>query len=85
MTEVRTFTAMLPAAPGACAECATQHPPEQPHNQRSLFYQMRFHQQHDRWPTWNDAMRHCAPATQRQWREGLRDIGIDVPEPEVTA
>lgn len=84
MTELKTFTTLLPAAPGACAACATQHPPEEPHNQRSLFYQMRFRQQHGRWPTWNDAMCHCAPAVQRQWRAGLREIGYDVPEPEVT-
>lgn len=88
MTELKTFTELVEVghrpAPGACAACATQHPPEQPHNM-TLFYKYAFHQQHDRWPTWNDAMSHCAPAIQRQWREGLREIGIDVPEPEVTA
>jgi hypothetical protein len=80
--EIKTFTNMLPAAPGRCPECATEHPPEQPHNRQSMFYQYSFCQQHGRWPTWNDAMSHCSPATQRQWREGLREIGVDVPELE---
>ena len=30
---------LLPAAPGTCPECAVAHPPELPHNQKSLFYQ----------------------------------------------
>lgn len=78
--EVKTFTAMLPAAPGRCPECATAHPPEQPHNYRSFFYRYRFYQEHGRWPTWNDAMTHCSPGIQRQWRKGLSEIGVDVPE-----
>lgn len=81
--ELKTFT-VLPAAPGTCPECATVHPPEQPHARQSLFYQYRYCQQHGRFPSWNDAMSHCTPAIQRQWREGLREIGYDVPEPEVS-
>ena len=83
MTQLKTFT-VLPAAPGTCPECATEHPPEQPHNRQSLLYQYRYRQQHGRWPSWNDAMAHCTPAIQRQWREGLRECGVDVPEPEVS-
>lgn len=78
MTQIKTFTTMLPAAPGKCPECATAHPPEQPHNRQSLFYQYRYHQQHGRFPTWSDAMSHCTPETQAAWREALRENGIEI-------
>lgn len=79
MTEIKTFDAVLPAAPGRCPQCATDHPPEQPHDM-TLFYKYAFHQQHQRWPTWNDAMSHCSPEMQDVWRKALWEIGIDVPE-----
>lgn len=81
--QLKTFS-LLPAAPGRCSECASEHPPEQPHNRDSLFYQIKFHQEHGRYPTWNDAMRHCTEEMQRAWRKGLWEIGIDVPEEEPT-
>lgn len=77
--EAATFT-LLPAAPDKCPECATAHPPEQPHNRDSLYYRMNFYQTHGRLPTWNDAMRHCPENIQRTWRKGLQEIGVDVPE-----
>ena len=81
--EVKTFTGMLPAAPGACPVCAGDHAPEQPHNQQSLFYQMSFYKQHGRFPTWADAMAHCTPEVQDAWRTALRERGIVlVPEEE---
>lgn len=79
--EIKTFS-LLPAAPDKCPECASGHPPEQPHNRDSLFYQIKFHQANGRFPTWNDAMRHCTTEMQRAWRKGLWEIGIDVPEEE---
>lgn len=75
----KTFS-LLPPAPDKCPECATAHPPGQPHNRDSLYYQIKFHREHGRSPTWNDAWRHCTPETQRTWRKGLWEIGIDVPE-----
>ncbi len=74
---------LLPAAPGLCPECATEHGHAEPHNQQSLFYQMRFHGTHGRWPTWTDTMSHCSPEVRRLWREHLialmREKGIEVP------
>jgi mannose/cellobiose epimerase-like protein (N-acyl-D-glucosamine 2-epimerase family) len=32
-----------------------------PHNQQSLYYQYAFFGEHGRWPTWKDAVAHCAP------------------------
>lgn len=79
MTQLKSFTALLPAAPGTCPECATEHPPEQPHNWQSLFYLYRYYQQHGRFPTWHDAMSHCTPEMQAAWREALRESGIEQP------
>lgn len=74
---------LLPAPPGTCEECAVEHDPRLPHNQQSMFYQMRFHALHGRWPTWTDAMQHCEPALREDWRasliELLRSQGVDVP------
>lgn len=70
--------AMLPAAPGLCEVCATEHPPELPHNQQSLFYQMRFCAEHDHFPTWHDAMAHCTPEMKARWTEGLRAAGVKI-------
>ncbi len=76
MIEIKTFTTMLPAAPGRCPECATAHPPEQPHSM-TLFYQYAFRQKQQRWPTWGDAMSHCTPEMQAVWRKALRENGIE--------
>ncbi|MDX2307098.1 MAG: hypothetical protein NW216_02550 [Hyphomicrobium sp.] len=66
---------LLPAAPGKCPECAADHPPEWPHNAQSLFYQMRFHAEHKRWPVWADALAHCAPEMRAAWEAELRARG----------
>lgn len=82
MTSERKFKtfSLLPPAPDKCLECASEHPLEHPHNRDSLFYQIKFRQEHGRDPTWNDAMRHCTEEMQRTWRKALWEIGIDVPE-----
>lgn len=73
---------MLPPAPGKCPECAADHAPEQPHNAQSLFYQMKFHGEHGRWPTWTDALAHCAEPVRKAWAEELRKRGAwEEPEP----
>lgn len=59
MSEVKQSTMMLlPPTPGTCPVCATKHEPNRPHNQQSLYYQMRFYGLHGRWPTWADALAH---------------------------
>jgi len=68
--------AMLPAKPGTCPECAVNHPPEQPHDQQSLFYQYKFYSENGRWPTWDDAMAHCNTEIREVWRVALRERGV---------
>lgn len=69
---------LLPAKPGTCQECGTAHKPEQPHDAQSLFYQYAFYGREGRWPTWSDAMGHCAPFIREQWTKLLKERGIDV-------
>lgn len=71
---------MLPPSPDVCSQCACDHEPEIPHNQQSLHYQYAFYAEHDRWPTWADAMAHCDEETQRSWRAALRGHGVEVPD-----
>lgn len=66
---------LMPAAPGTCEHCAVAHPPDQPHNKDSLFYQMRFHGEHGRWPVWADAVAHCAEPVRAAWERELRARG----------
>lgn len=67
---------LLPAKEGTCPECAVAHDPTIPHDQQSLYYQMRFYGQHHRWPTWNDAMAHCSPEVKAATRKVLKEKGI---------
>ena len=69
---------LLPAKPGTCPECATAHNPAFPHNQQSLYYQVRFHMQHGRYPTWRDAAAHCTLAVKRKWFRELLKSGQDI-------
>lgn len=49
---------LLPPKRGSCLICATEHKSVLPHNQQSIFYQIRFRDQHGRNPTWHDACAH---------------------------
>ena len=69
---------MLPAAPDKCQECAVNHPPDQPHNAQSLFYQYAFYAKHQRWPNWLDAMAHCPDGVKALWTSELEKKGVDV-------
>lgn len=81
VTEVPiTSWRLLPARPGTCPECAVEHPPDQPHNQQSLYYQYHFFFANGRWPTWMDAMRHCDYKTRNLWVEQLDQMGVTVIE-----
>lgn len=67
---------LLPARPGTCAECAVDHAPSQPHNQQSMYYQYHFYAEHNRWPTWDDAVAHCSPVVKALWVAQLAKQGI---------
>jgi hypothetical protein len=69
---------LMPAPVGVCSQCARDHEPDVPHDQQSLHYQYTFYSEHDRWPTWDDAMAHCSADMQAQWRQGLRQHGVDI-------
>ena len=74
---------MLPPSKDCCQVCAVQHDEELPHNRDSLFYQFRFAAQWGRSPTWTDAMTHCTPEMQQQYRASLRQLmsehGMPIP------
>ena len=82
-TKKNSFT-MLPCAADKCQECATEHNHDEPHNQRSLYYQNRFYATHGRWPTWTDSMQHCTDDVKKLWRmkiiEVMEQHGLEVPE-----
>jgi len=73
---------MFPAAPGTCPECAVAHEDGAPHNKDSLFYQIKFHSVHGRWPVWADALAHCQDQVKQVWEKELRGRGVwKEPEP----
>ena len=69
---------IIPALRNACPVCAASHDPDAPHNRDSLYYQMRFFQQNGRWPTWNDAMRHCDRTVREMFIRAYRARGIEI-------
>lgn len=75
LEEKTTAFHLMPPAPGKCQMCAVEHEPAQPHNAQSLYYQYAFYAEHGRWPTWADAIAHCAPDMQAFWKKALLDIG----------
>ena len=83
-SEKRNAMTLLGPAPDKCQECAVDHAHDAPHDQQSLYYQMRFHATHGRWPTWSDAMAHCTEEVKTHWRRELvammREKGMTVPE-----
>lgn len=74
---------MLPGPPGSCEWCYTHHDLEDPHNQESLSYQIKFYAINKRYPTWTDAMAHCTPKLREIWKsEIIRTMkahGIEIP------
>ncbi len=67
---------LLPPGPDVCPICAIDHKPDEPHNQRSIYYQYRFYGIRGRWPTWADAVAHCSPEVQAAWKEELGQRGV---------
>lgn len=67
---------LLPPPPGTCPICAVAHDPLTAHNAQSLYYQYRFYGIRGRWPTWADAVAHCAPELRDAWRAKLEEWGV---------
>lgn len=65
---------LLPPKVGTCPICATNHEPEMPHNAQSIYYQYRFYGIRGRWPTWADAIAHCAGPMKEHWRRELKKL-----------
>lgn len=70
---------IAPPKKGLCAVCAINHPAEFPHNQQSLYYQYFFYADHERWPTWADAIAHCSEEMKAHWK---RELKANWSEPE---
>jgi len=69
---------LLPPAPHLCQVCASDHPPDMPHNPQSLYYQFKYQIDQGRDVTWLDAWAHCTPDVQDEWRRILVSMGVDV-------
>lgn len=69
---------LLPPSSDKCQQCAVKHAPEQAHDGNSFFYQYWFRKQHDRWPTWKDAIEHCSPEIKSFWVKQLKTNGINL-------
>lgn len=67
---------------GQCSQCGIIHDPDAPHNRSTLAYQYSFYAEHDRWPSWADAMAHCTPEVRAGWETRLRLLGVNVDAPE---
>lgn len=67
---------MLPPAKDKCQQCAVKHDEQQAHDANSLYYQFWFKKQHDRFPTWNDAIDHCSPEVKEFWKKQLKAHGV---------
>lgn len=81
-TKLRVIKGMMLLPPEAdkCQKCAVKHKPEEPHDQTSLYYQCQFFQRHGRYPTWEDAIRHCAKPLRDAWEKELKERGVWDPE-----
>lgn len=75
MSNMGEIKIMAPT-PRRCKVCAADHPPADPHDRDSLYYQNRFFQKHRRFPTWEDAMSHCSEERKASFREELARRGI---------
>lgn len=69
---------LFPPGPGKCPVCAATHPPEVPHNRDSLYYQIKFRQEHGRFPTWQDAAAHCTPEIRAWFAAEYAKHGIEI-------
>lgn len=75
ITKVGDFL-LLPPASDLCQECAIRHKKDQPHDKNSLYYQILFYGLYGRYPTWEDALRHCRADVRSAWEMELRKRGV---------
>lgn len=68
---------IIPPKVGACPLCGVRHGKDMPHERDSLTYQYRFRKENGRFPTWQDAARHCTPKVKEELRERLNRRGVD--------
>jgi hypothetical protein len=73
---------LLPAAPGTCVHCATDHGAHDPHNFQSIFYGMRFLMKWGREFTHADCVAHLTEQRQLHYRQVLAEFGIEWTEPD---
>lgn len=62
---------ILPPKPGACWVCGDVHEGNEPHNLYSIYYQHRFRKRNGRYPTWEDAVKHCDEKTRKKWEKRM--------------
>lgn len=79
--EAKSFK-MLPAKPGTCAFCASDHHPRHAHDLTSVFYGVHFKLKWKRDPTWADAVAHLAPGDRAAWKAAMVEAGVAWSEPE---
>ena len=75
---------MTPPLRGACPVCAYKHNPSDPHFPKSAYYMLKFSQKYGRLPTWQDAMKHCAPEKKAVWIAELKRLGVNIEEDTMT-
>ena len=67
---------ILPINRRVCPLCADKHSKEEPHNRNSLYYKIRFFQEHRRMPTWGDALSDCGPCMRSYWEKEMKKKGV---------
>jgi len=68
---------LVPPALDKCQQCAVKHSYNAPHKGDSVFYQYWFKKRFGRWPTWEDAMKHCSDEVKKLCIEVLEDHKVD--------
>ena len=71
---------ILPLTRWTCPLCADRHTEKEPHNRNSLYYQMRFFQDHHRLPTWGDTIADCSPFRKAYWKMEMKNKGVKISE-----
>jgi len=66
---------------GLCAACGSHHRSDFPHDLNRKEYRERFAAKYGRDPTWEDAVAHCTPEMQAEWRDGFEVLGRPWSEP----
>ena len=67
---------ILPLSRWKCPICADRHTEKEPHNRNSLYFQMRFFQDHRCSPTWGDCLSGLSPLMKAYWRMEMKKKGV---------